>query len=113
MRLKHIISILVACLLLSSTSCKGNNRLETSGSSDNFLAFNGNFHEEIIKPEVNAWKKVARVMYPRVCDDTETQWAASQVDSMGTALLEHQTMSNGEQLAKLYERDMNCFRQRE
>ena len=103
MRLKHIISILVACLLLGSTSCKGNNRLETSGSSDNFLAFNGNFHEEIIKPEVNAWKKVARVMYPRVCDDTETQWAASQVDSMGTALLEHPTMSNGEQLAKLYE----------
>lgn len=103
MRLKNITSILVMCFLLCSTSCKGNNSIGTSGSDDNFLAFNGNFHEEIIKPEVNAWQKVARVMYPRVCDDTETQWAASQVDSLGTALLKHPTMSNGEQLAKLYE----------
>lgn len=103
MRLKNITSILVTCFILCSTSCKGNNRLETSDSSDNFLAFKGNFHEEIIKPEVIAWQKVARVMYPRVCDDTETQWAASQVDSLGTALLEHPTMSNGEKLAKLYE----------
>lgn len=103
MRLKNITSILVTCFILCSTSCKGNNRLETSDSSDNFLAFKGNFHEEIIKPEVIAWQKVASVMYPRVCDDTETQWTASQVDSLGTALLEHPTMSNGEKLAKLYE----------
>lgn len=52
---------------------------------------------------MQAWQKVAKVIYPRICDDTETQWAAFQADSLGTILLSLKSLSDGEQLARLYE----------
>ena len=94
--------MLTIVILCFCQSCSGKTSTFQQSDSD-FLTYNGNFHEEIIKPEVEAWKKVAVAMYPRVCDDTETQWAAAQVDSMANALLLHPDIPKGEQIAKLYE----------
>ncbi len=104
MRSYLFVPIILACTLLFSESCKGNKLSETGNISDEYyLAYSGNFHEEIIKPEVQAWQKVAKEIYPRVCDDTETQWAALQADSLGNVLLSQKSLSDGEQLARLYE----------
>lgn len=103
MRLHKLFSVMV-CALVLATSCKGHKQADSTEAGDTYyLAYDRNFHNEIIKPEVLAWQKVARVIYPRVCDDTETQWAASLADSLCTALLKQPTLSNGEQLAKLYQ----------
>ena len=100
MRPYLITTIIIACTFLFSESCKGNKLSEADTISDEYyLAYSGNFHEEIIKPEVHAWQKVAKVIYPRVCDDTETQWAAFQADSLANVLLSESNFSNGEQLA--------------
>lgn len=104
MRPYLITTIIIACTFLFSESCKGNKLSEADTISDEYyLAYSGNFNEEIIKPEVHAWQKVAKVIYPRVCDDTETQWAALQADSLANVLLSESNFSNGEQLARLCE----------
>lgn len=89
--------------LFFATSCSGKESgKETINSSTDALTYNGDFHKEIIKPQVEAWMEVTKVMYPRVSDDTEAQWAAAQADSIGNALLQSPNLSNGEQLARLY-----------
>lgn len=80
-------------------SCSG---ASNSSEVDNALAYDGDFHQEIIKPQVEAWQKVAKIMYPRVSDDTEADWAAQVADSIGNAILAEPSLSNGEQLARLY-----------
>ena len=97
MSLTHIILIINSFF---ATSCYGK---ESATSSSEALAYQGDFHKEIIKPQVEAWMEVTKVMYPRVSDDTEAQWAAEQADSIGNALLQSNNLSNGEQLAHLYE----------
>lgn len=104
MRLHILPPFLIILFLLFSISCKGNKLSESDSITDEcYYAYSGNFHEEIIKPETQAWQKVARVIYPRVCDDTETQWAAFQADSLANVLLSESTLSNGEQIARLCE----------
>jgi len=90
----------VISVSLFGISCKGG---VAKSDESNALAYQGNFHEEIIKPQVKAWQEVTQVMYPRVCDDTVTQLAAAVADSLGNALLNQPNLSNGEQLVKLYE----------
>ena len=68
-----------------------------------FLAYNGDFHNDVIAPQVKACQEVAKVMYPRVCDDTETEWAAQYADSLANDLLAKKELTHGEQLARLYE----------
>lgn len=105
------IFILFSIIVLTSCHSKVANT-EQSASQENgdFLAYNGDFHKEIVAPQVKAWQEVAKVMYPRVCDDTETEWAAQQVDSLATALLGNHNIPNGEQLDRLYEiENMVCY----
>lgn len=85
--------------LLGCISCNG----KTTSLDPDFLAYEGNFHNDIIKPEVEAWKKVAGLIYPRVCDDTDTQWAAALADSLSNNLLKRPNLPVGEQIARLYE----------
>ena len=75
----------------------------TTAKTTDFLIYNGDFHKEIISPQVKAWQEVAKVMYPRVCDDTETEWAAQYADSLANDLLEKKDLPLGEQLTRLYE----------
>lgn len=89
--------------MLVTQSCSAKSSESTDAVNSWFLTFNGNYHEEIIKPEVKSWLKVAKVMYPRVCDDTETKWAAELVDSLGNDLLKRNDLPIGEQIARLYE----------
>lgn len=104
MRLHILPPFLIIFFLLFSISCKGNKLSESDSITDEcYYAYSGNFHEEIIKPETQAWQKIARIIYPRVCDDTETQWAAFQADSLANVLLSESTLSNGEQIARLCE----------
>lgn len=93
--------IVLSMFLTQSCSAKSNENIDTVNNT--FLAFNGNYHEEIIKPELESWLKVAKVMYPIVCDDTETHWAAALVDSLGNDLMKKPDLPIGEQLGRLYE----------
>lgn len=102
MRLTFIYFMVVLTMLVTQ-SCSAKSRGNTDAVNTSFLAFNGNYHEEIIQPEVKSWLKVAKVMYPRVCDDSETQWAAELVDSLGNDLLKRNDLPIGEQIARLYE----------
>lgn len=100
MRKYILTSLLIVSSILFSICCKG----YTLSDSDNYyLAYDGNFHDEIIKPEVQAWQKVAKVIYPHVCDDTEAQWAANLADSLANVLLSSPDLCNGEQVARLCE----------
>lgn len=93
--------------MLIAASCNGQS--QTNNSPD-FLVYNGDFHEEIIVPQVKAWQEVVKVMYPNVCDDTETVWAVQQVDSLANVILDNTDMSMGEQLARLYAiENMACY----
>lgn len=95
---------LMVCLLLFGISCNGSRLHEADSVPDEcYYAYSGNFHEEIIKPETQAWQKVARLIYPRVCDDSETLWAARQADSLANVLLSDSTFSISEQIARLCE----------
>lgn len=95
----HNILVITMVFLLGCISCNG----KTTSLESDFLAYEGDFHNDIIKPEVEAWKKVAGLIYPRVCDDTETQWAAALADSLSKELLNRPNLSAGEQIARLYE----------
>lgn len=99
--MKNPFTIFSICVCATiAISCKEN---ETKSLQSNALDYQGDFHSEIIKPQVEAWVEVTKVMYPRVSDDTEAQWAASKADSIGKALMHSANLSNGEQLAKLYD----------
>lgn len=105
---RYWIYFVVILTMVLSQACTSKSRkaatAESSPSESNsFLAFNGDYHEEIIKPELEAWLKVAKVMYPRVCDDTETRWAAETADSLGNELLKRKDLPIGEQIARLCE----------
>lgn len=89
--------------MIVTQSCSAKSSESTGANNTSFLAFNGNYHEEIIKPEVKSWLKVAKEMYPHVCDDTETKWAVELVDSLGNDLLKRNDSPIGEQIARLYE----------
>lgn len=109
-RLYHIFILFYIIFLTSCHSKAANTEQSASQENGDFLAYNGDFHKEIIAPQVKAWQEVAKVMYPRVCDDTETEWAAQQVDSLATALLDNHNIPYGEQLARLYEiENMVCY----
>lgn len=106
MRLKFVWLSVVVCYLLGCAACKGGKVSEPKDGADGYyLAYNGNFHDEVIRPEAEAWQKVARVICPRVCDDTEAEWAGHEADSLGGVLLSQPApgMSNGEQMARLCE----------
>ena len=63
MRSYLFVPIILACTLFFSVSCKGNKLSDAETIADEYyLTYNGNFHEEIIKPEVQAWQKVAKVI---------------------------------------------------
>lgn len=100
------ISFIFCALVIMTVSCGGKavqaEQPVTAEPSD-FLAYNGDFHNDIITPQVKAWKEVTKVMYPRVCDDTETEWAAQYADSLANELLANKDLPTGEQLARLYE----------
>ena len=68
-----------------------------------FLDYDGDFHKDVIAPQVRAWKQVAKVSFPKVCDDTENEWACWKVDSIADMILANPGMPKGEQLASLYE----------
>lgn len=96
---RYCLLIITIISLISCISCNG----KVATKDSNFLTYQGDFHNDIIKPEVEAWKKVAGLIYPRVCDDTETQWAAALADSLGNDLLNKPNLPVGEQIARLYE----------
>lgn len=96
---RHNILVITMVFLLGCISCNG----KTTSLESDFLAYEGDFHNDIIKPEVEACKKVAGLMYPRVCDDTDTQWAAALADSLSNDLLNRPNLPVGEQIARLYE----------
>ena len=98
------ITVLYICsliILFCAVSCRGNRA--SSKGEENFLSYNGNYHEDIIKPEVLAWKRVASLICHHVSPDTETQWSAMEADSIGDAILSNPRMPVGEQIAMLYE----------
>lgn len=106
MRLKFVWLSVAVCYLLGCAACKGGKVSEPKGGADGYyLAYDGNFRDEVIRPEAEAWQKVARVICPRVCDDTEAEWAGHEADSLGGVLLSEAalSMSNGEQMARLCE----------
>lgn len=96
---RHNILVITMVFLLGCISCSG----KTTSLESDFLAYEGDFHNDIIKPEVEAWKKVTGLIYPRVCDDTDTQWAAALADSLSNDLLNRPNLPVGEQIARLYE----------
>ena len=72
-------------------------------TEDSYLAYDGDFHQDIMRPQVLAWQKLAKVVYPNVSDDIECDWAANQADSIGKVILAAQDMSSEEQMVKLYD----------
>lgn len=100
---QYIFILIFTVSTLMSVSCQGSQDNKVTNNDDYYISYEGNYYEDIIKAEVKAWQKVAKVMFPRVCDDTETQWASLQVDTLAQDLLSKPTLSNGEQLARLYE----------
>lgn len=100
---QRILLCIVSLAMLIMQSCSAKNNIGNESTSNSILTFDGNYHEDIIKPEVEAWKKVAGLIYPRVCDDTETEWAAALADSLGNDLLNKPNLPVGEQIARLYE----------
>lgn len=66
-------------------------------------AYDGNLFEEIVRPEAEAWREVAKVICPNVCDDDYTQWAGHVADSLCADLISRPQLSYGEQLFRLYE----------
>lgn len=106
----RLFSLLVSVCLISwgASSCNATQKNQTDEVV--FLNYNGDFHKDIIRPQVTALTEVAKVIYPRVCDDTETEWAAYQVDSLANVLLSNVSMPKGEQLARLYElENLTCY----
>lgn len=105
-KMKRYFPLVLVLLILVTMACQGkasDSIYSKNESMESFLAYNGDFHNDIIVPQVKAWKELAKVMYPRVCDDTETEWAAFQVDSLANVILKNPLLSKGEQLARLYE----------
>lgn len=104
MRIKNIRTFCIMFFsIIACQSCLGKVTDDSQEGTDNYLSFDGNYHEEIITPEVEAWLKVAKAIYPRVCDDTETQWAAGLADSLCIDLINRTNLPVGEQIARLYE----------
>ena len=66
---------MVFLIAATTTSCNGKKGDNSARHNSDYFDYEGNFHEDIIVPQVKAWKEVAKVMYPNVCDDTETEWA--------------------------------------
>ena len=77
--------------------------ISMTSTADEFLVYDGDFHEEIIKPQVLAWQEVEKVMYPNVCDDIETYWMSVRADSLSNDLLNRIDLSPEEQVARLCE----------
>lgn len=96
----HFITLALMALCLTQLSCKGNSQ---PVDNETYLKYNGNYHEEIIKPEATAWKRVAKAVY-NIGQDDATQWAAEKADSLCDVLIEKgNSLCNGEQTARLYE----------
>lgn len=111
--MKRYFPLVLLLLILVTMACQGkasDSIYSKNESMESFLAYNGDFHNDIIVPQVKAWKEVAKVMYPQVCDDTETEWAAFQVDSLAKVILINPSLSKGEQLVRLYEiENIACY----
>ena len=112
-KMKRYIPIVVVLLVIGIVACNGTARSSNylaMGTDDSFLEYNGDFHKDIIVPQIKAWEEVAKMMYPRVCDDTETEWAAIKIDSLANELLNNTSLPKGEQLARLYEiENIACY----
>lgn len=101
--MKPFVCLLMVILIAATTiRCNGNEGDNSARHNSEYFDYEGNFHEDIIVPQVKAWKEVAKVMYPNVCDDTETEWAADHVDSLATVLINGKDLNPLEQLARLY-----------
>lgn len=98
---KNFVWCVVAFLCGFGTATKAQNAAADGDPA--FLDYKGDFHKEVIAPQVRAWQKVAKVSFPNVCDDTENQWAVMMVDSIAEMILANPDMPKGEQLAHLYE----------
>ena len=103
MKTLNFLFIFSIIIIASCGSKAAQTEQATTAKKTDFLIYNGDFHKEIISPQVKAWQEVAKVMYPRVCDDTETEWAAQYADSLANDLLEKKDLPHGEQLTRLYE----------
>ena len=94
---------MVVGLLISSGAASAKDSAEYNG----FLEYDGDFHQDIIVPQVKAWQKVASLIYPNISDDTATEWAALKIDSIASVVLDNPYMARGEQLAQIYR--MECL----
>lgn len=102
---RYIITIISSIIIIAASFAgkAANTDQSVKAEVSIFLTYNGDFHNDVIAPQVKAWKDVAKLMYPRVCDDTETEWAAQYADSLANDLLAKKDLPHGEQLARLYE----------
>ncbi len=69
LRVAFFLALCVLCSCVNNRSQAASKQTHDESkatASESYLAFNGNFHEEIIKPEAEAWRKVAALIYPRV-----------------------------------------------
>jgi hypothetical protein len=80
--------LLIACTFIQCSRPKKNIKTEEVEYVE-ILTDPKAFNEHIVKPEALAWKKVAKGIYPQLCDDTETEWAAQQADSIADELIMH------------------------
>lgn len=109
-----VVALLPFLCLLCVMSCGAS--AGGDGDKDEYWdAYDGNLFEEIVRPEAEAWREVAKVIYPYVCDDDYTQWAGHVADSLCADLISRPKLSYGEQLVRLYEiqtyiiRGMSCL----
>lgn len=98
--MKKLLTVIII-FFMAFFSAAGNVFAQTNDPT--FLDYTGNFHNDIVAPQVRAWKAMAQVIYPRVCDDTETEWAVQKMDSLSNIILGNPNMPKAEQLAMLYE----------
>lgn len=109
-----VVALLPFLCLLCVMSCGAS--AGGDGDKDEYwYAYDGNLFEEIVKPEAEAWKQVAKVIYPYVRDDDYARRDSYLADSLCSVLISRPYLSYGEQLVRLYEiqtyiiRGMSCL----
>lgn len=97
-----VVALLPFLCLLCVTSCGAS--AGGDGDKDEYwYAYDGNLFEEIVKPEAEAWRQVAKVIYPYVRDDDYARRDSYLADSLCDVLISRPYLSYGEQLVRLYE----------
>lgn len=97
-----VVALLPFFCLLCATPC-GAFAGGDGDKNERWDAYDGNLFEDVVRPEAEAWREVAKVIYPYVCDDVDAQRDGHVADSLCADLISRPKLSYGEQLVRLYE----------